>query len=445
MITRSTKHNTKIVNTGKRNDVSLLLNHSKIAYSMFIDYIWDSVFTSKPDSKGTIHIFDVSRDLLDLPAFIDYKSISYPDLSARMLSTLVQQALGDVDGAIEKRRKLLYGLTKATTASNIKSLNKKLTKYPLRKPGIPDNFSVEVSSKCANFFPQEDSKAVYGFVRLSSLGRNIEDIIVPVQNYKYLSRYSKDERWTLKGGFSISANSITLRWERGEALKFGGITVGGDTGFKTVLTLSDGQVTPHHDCHDHSLESICRTMTRKKKGSKAFRRCQDHRENFIHWSINQLNFDGIKEVKLEKVVNIFHGKKTSRLMSSWTNSVIERKVGQISEVKEVSLSFEKSAYKSQRCFGCSLVLKTNRKGKNYSCKSCGYTADADLNGARNNSIDLPRIPVWLFNSKMNRKGGFLWKPEGLFDLDGSELRVPDIPKDLDTQLGIWINSGRCIS
>lgn len=431
MITRSTTHNTKIVNCGKRNEVSLLLSHSKVAYSMFIDYIWGSVFESKPDSKGVIHVFDVSRDLLDLPQYIDHNAISYPDLSARMLSTLSNQALGAVGSAVEKRKKLLYGLTKATETSNIKNLNKKLAKYSLRKPGIPLNFSIEVSSKCANFFLRPNSKAVYGFVKLSSLGKGIEDIVIPVQNYKYLSRYSKDERWSLKGGFLISENSIQLRWERGESLKFNGITVGGDTGFKTVLTLSDGQATPHHDKDGHSLESICNKMKRKKKGSKGFKACQDHRENFIHWSINQLNLDGIKEIKLEKVVNIFHGKKTSRLMSSWTNSVIERKVGSISEIKEVSLVFEKSAYKSQRCFGCSLVLKSNRKSKTYNCKSCGYAADADLNGARNNSIDLPRIPVWLFNSKMNRKGGFLWKPEGLFALDGSELRVPDIPKDQD--------------
>ena len=377
-----------------------------------------------------VHIFDVSRDLLDLPQHIDYNKIDYPGLSKRMLNSMADQALGAVGAAVEKRRKLLYGLAKATTPSNIKNLNKKLAKYTLRKPGIPDNFSIEVSSKCANFEKRE-SQVVYGFLTLSALGKNIGKIIVPVQNYKYISRYSKDEMWSLKGGFLISENSITLRWERGEALKFKGSTVGGDTGFKTVLTLSDGQATPHHDCHNHSLESICRNLSRKKRGSKAFKSCQDHRKNFIHWSINQLNFDHIKEVKLEEVVNINHGKKTSRLMSSWTNSIIERKVQQTLEVKDVSLTLNKSAYRSQRCFGCSMVRKSNRKGKLYTCKACGYTADADLNGARNNSIDLPFIPNWLFHSRSNLKG-FLWKSEGFFGLDGRELRVPDVPKNLDT-------------
>lgn len=430
MIVRSTRHNITIVNIGKRNAISILLYHSKIAYSMFIEYIWNMVFDSGLNKNGTRRIFDTSKDLLDLPLFIDYKKITYPELSARMLSTISDQARDAVFSAVEKRRKLLYGLSKATEKNNIKNLNKKLLKYPLRKPGIPDNFSIEVSSRCANF-QERESKAVFGFLTLSALGKNIPKVIVPIQNYKNLKCYSKDKMWHLKGGFTINENSIQLRWERGEALKFNGSVVGGDTGFKTVLTLSDGQATPHHDKDGHSLESICQTMKRKNKGSKAFKACQDHRKNFIHWSINQLNFSGIKEVKLEEVVNINHGKKTSRLMRSWTNSIIERKVEQTLEVMDVSLTLNKSAYRSQRCFNCSLVLKANRKGKLYACKACGYTADADLNGARNNSVDLPRIPVWLINSKLN-KSGFLWKPSGLFALDGSELRVPDIPKDLDT-------------
>lgn len=78
-----------------------------------------------------------------------------------------------------------------------------------------------------------------------------------------------------------------------------------------------------------------------------------------------------------------------------------------------------------------MVRKANRKSKFYTCKACGYAADADLNGARNNSIDLPRIPIWLIHSKSNLKG-FFWKPEGLFDLDNQELRVPDVPKDPNT-------------
>jgi transposase len=432
MIIRSTKHNATIINTGKRNAISDLLLHSKVAYSMFIDYIWNTTFNYGTDKNGEPLIFDTSKDLLDLPLFIDYKKVSYPALSARMLSTLSDQARDAVSSAIEKRRKLLYGLSKTseTNKSKLKNLNKKLIKYPLRKPGVPDDFSIEVSSRCAKFKKRE-SQAVYGFLTLASLGENIPKIIVPIQNHKRLRHYSDDSMWNLKGGFTISENSIQLRWERGEALKFNGSVVGGDTGFKTVLTLSDGQATPNHDKDGHSLESICQTMKRKKKGSKAFKACQDHRKNFIHWSINQLNFDGIKEVKLEEVVNINHGKKTSRLMSGWTNSIIERKVEQTLAVKDVSLTLNKSAYRSQRCFNCSLVLKANRNKKLYKCKACGYTADADLNGARNNSVDLPRIPAWLFNSKTNRSGGFFWKPEGFFALDGSELRVPDIPKDLE--------------
>ena len=45
--------------------------------------------------------------------------------------------------------------------------------------------------------------------------------------------------------------------------------------------------------------------------------------------------------------------------------------------------------------------------------------------ALNHEVDLPYIPVSFTWAKKNRGGGFLWLPEGLFDLDGQELRVPD--------------------
>lgn len=435
---RSTKHNLTIVNTEKCNAIALLLYHSKAAYSLFVDYIWSNVFIS--GSKND-KIFDVSRDLLDLPAFIDYNQIIYPNLSKRMLNTLSTQAIGAVSAAVEKRKKLLYGLKTYKDQKSQKRMLDKLKKYPLVKPSIPSNFSIEVSSACANFKKRE-SQVVFGFLTLSSLGKSIGKIIIPVQNYKRLGHYSKDANWFLKGGFLISESSIQLRWEKGEAQKIRGFTLGGDTGYKTVLTLSDGQATPHHDCHKHSLESICDKMNRKKKGSKAYRRCQIERENFINWSINQLNFTGVKQINLEKVVNIFHGKRTSKKMARWANSVIERKVKQMLEVGDVSLTFNKSAYRSQRCFSCGLVLNKNRKkgGKVFKCQGCGFTSDADLNGARNNSIDLPYIPTWLFNSKLNRSDGFFWKLNGFFSSDGQELRVPDVPKDQDVISDVEINS-----
>jgi len=80
-----------------------------------------------------------------------------------------------------------------------------------------------------------------------------------------------------------------------------------------------------------------------------------------------------------------------------------------------------------------LVRKSNRCGKLYKCKGCGTHLDADLNGAKNHALDLPDLPVSLRHLKLNRKG-FFWKPDGLFNLDGSELRVPNSPKEIPSHV-----------
>jgi len=52
--------------------------------------------------------------------------------------------------------------------------------------------------------------------------------------------------------------------------------------FKTVATLSDGQTTPDTDRHGHSLQSVIKKLSRKKKGSKVFKLAQTHRKNFVN-------------------------------------------------------------------------------------------------------------------------------------------------------------------
>jgi transposase len=116
-------------------------------------------------------------------------------------------------------------------------------------------------------------------------------------------------------------------------------------------------------------------------------------------------------------------------MSHWVNSAIEKAVEKACNENGVHLIYQDSVYRSQRCHHCGLVRKANRVGKLYKCKGCGCCLDADLNSAKNHAITLCDIPVNLRHLKLNREG-FHWKPEGLFNLDGSELRVPNSPQEI---------------
>ncbi len=111
-------------------------------------------------------------------------------------------------------------------------------------------------------------------------------------------------------------------------------------------------------------------------------------------------------------------------MSGWTNTLIERKVLSLAEELGVQVLLQKSEYRSQRCSCCGYVLKSNRKKKDFKCKSCGFICDADLNAALNHEADLFDLPFGFRQLKLNRRDGFLWKPSGIYTLSGEEIRVP---------------------
>lgn len=142
------------------------------------------------------------------------------------------------------------------------------------------------------------------------------------------------------------------------------------------------------------------------------------------WSINSLNFSGIREIRLERVRNINYGRRVSRFMQAWTNADIQRKVLMLAEDQNVSVKLQSSAYRSQRCSCCGMVRRANRKGKTYSCKGCGFICDADLNAARNHEQDLPPVPDAFFRTGKNTGKGFYWKSTGCSLSPGVELAVP---------------------
>jgi transposase len=411
---RSSKHYFQDLNTGKLNIIHDFLNQYNIALQYYIDYIWDNLLD----------------DSLNLPKYIDYNTVSTCNISTklykRVLSACSSQALGIVKGRVAIKRKLIYVISKRKEQNlSTDYYEKKLSDIILTKPIInKDKIVAELSSK------NIDIKYINGhfnlFIRLKCTG--YPNIKIPIKFHK------QDKKWLKSGkllnAILLSRNNIQLRYEiEKPKLKEKGITVGADTGMNNIITLSNNVISPKIDIHGHSLNSILDKLSKKKKGSKSFKKCQDHRTNFINWSINQLNLENIKVIKLEKVSNIFYKKNTSRKLSGWTNRQIQKKVLSKGEESGVQIILQSCTYRSQRCSGCGVVCKQNRKGSIYKCKDCGLHLDSDLNASLNHEIDLPDIPYWLQQLNLNKASGFLWKPEGFYDLIGKEIRVPCTNKD----------------
>jgi Putative transposase DNA-binding domain len=408
---RSSKHSLKFSNPGKLNILEDFLREYRAATQLAIDFIWSNRFEVKDK------VFDISYDLLDLPLFLNYKDVNYSgNLSARAFCSAFEQAIDIVRSQIEKRKCLLFIQEKLISeGKSTDYIDGQLEKHRLIKPLIK-NIPAELSSKCVDFSFRGEKKNHFDlFIRIKSTG--FSHIKLPI---KLTRPFNKRKSWKLLKGISISEDCITLRQEQETPeKKTEGRTVGADTGIKNIYTLSDGQVS-NADIHGHTLESIVHKLKRKKKGSKAFKKAQDHRENHINWSINQINFFDIKQINLEKV-NTFNGGKKSRFLSHFAHSEISDKIINLAEELGVQVKLQPCEYKSQRCSSCGFVCKDNRKGKSFCCKNCNHKMDADLNAAINNEKDLP----FLNKARAKELVSFFWKETNSNDQELIESLMPE--------------------
>ncbi len=423
---RSAKHSINQANFHKKEIVKQFLAEYRIALQEFVDYYWEN----PAYNKGVLQL-DIKNDILLSVPYIDYNLIkSKTSLSGRALSSAMFQACGIVLGVIKTRSKYQYILKKLTQEDdqkNIKKIIKKLEKCKFTKPTIR-NVSAEISSKLIDI--QFDKNSFDCFLRLKCLGKDYPHVKIPINLTKTDRKWRKGGKFL--GSILLSEKFIDFRYEKeAPALKKRGKIVGADTGVNTLISLSNRQASPLTNNHGYSFNDILEILSRKKKGSKAFRRAQEHRKNFINWSINKLNFKGIKQVNLEHIDNLFYKKNTSSKLKRFTNALIEEKITRLLEENGVRLVLKAAIYKSQRCSKCGMVHYLNRKGKIFSCRNCENIDDADFNSASNNEIYLPEVPKWIVFSKLNKSIGFLWKSDGFYDLEGQELNESLITRKKD--------------
>jgi transposase len=393
----STRHSYTFANKNKQDRLFAFLEEYNRVCLVSIDYIWDNL-----------------NEKLELLKFLDYKIIpTETDLGRRAFQCAVNQAGAIIRAVIEKQRRRNW--VKENKNKNVKDVKFSKPKLAFVAP--------QLNSNCVDFEIDEEGH-FEGFVRIRYVGSAYGQILLPINKSSQYNKWKTERRANLYGSLILFKDRFQLSWdwersphEQGEKI------IGIDQGMKDLCTLSDGQTTPKICPHGHSYESIVNKLSRKNKGSKSFKKACTHRKNFVNYSVNQLNFKDVKEVRLEKVVNIRSGTKTSRSMSHWSNPEIRDKIKRRCEELEVPVVEQSCAYRSQRCSNCGLVRKANRKKKVYSCRGCKNEMDADLNAALNHEQDLTPVPFAFLGRKLNLGDGFYWKQEGFFKVDGSELIV----------------------
>jgi transposase len=320
---------------------------------------------------------------------------------SRIRQCAAKQASAIVRGVTSKRRKQLYKLRQLQReGKNTSYLQRKIDTQPLTKPDIK-NLNAELDSRFIDY--QAGDNEFDLFIRLTQIGDK-EEVIIPAKYNKVVRKWL--ERGTLKSSIRVSKDGVVLFFEIEEVTKNKGEKVGADQGLLTCLTLSDGQATKKND-HGHDLSTITNILSRKRKGSKGFRRTQAHRKNYINWSLNQLNFSNIGKLSLEKVHNLRKGKNSGRRLSHWTYTLIKEKLIRLGEDKGFVFAEQDNRFMSQRCSSCGWTHKLNRKGKTFKCTKCLFKTDSDLNAASNHEAELVELPKQVWQQRLNRSKRFL--------------------------------------
>lgn len=404
---RSTNVILKYSNTTKQQTVDLILNEYLKVTQFFIDYIWNNYSTQ--DKIPSL-----------MPKEITQKAETW--FTARMIQASAKQASGIVRGTREKHNKRLFVLSNLTKQGKFKQARKLqqiIDKNPITKPKLK-SIEAELDSRFVKI--EYNKNTIFdGWLTIGSIGKNIK-LQIPFKSHKALEKLKNNGKQ--KSGIRLSNKLATFTFELPELSKQEGKTVGVDIGMKTAFTCSDGKFC-NRKLNGHNVDSVCRIISRKKKGSKGFERACRHRRNLIGYYKNQLDWQNIKQLRIEDIKYLRFRKRTSRYMSTFVYRTFFDSLVQTCEVLGVQVFKVCPTYTSQRCSRCGWTRKRNRNGKVFKCGKCGYTTDSDFNGSVNISLDLPVISKVERLRRVNMLG-FFWHVNVVDE--GQEFVVPAVRK-----------------
>lgn len=386
---KSTKFSLKFSNKNKSIELENFYNEYLKITQLFVNILWN-----KEEIKNYID--------KEITSIISKNTW----LSARAIQASGKQASGIVRGTKTKMQRRLFILEKLIKEGKLKKarkLKKIIEENPITKPELK-NVNPQLDKRFIKI--DLDNKTSFdGWITISSIGNN-KKIKLP---FKKTSHFNKliSNNWILNSSVRVNKKYICLSLEKENLKKNNNEKIIGiDIGIKSVYSISNG-IQSEKDKDGWDLDLIQKKLSKKKKGSKNYKKTQEHRKNYINWTINQLDLNNVSKVKLENIKNLRKGKKNSSYLSRWTYTEIFNKLEDKCSLSGVQIEYINPTYTSQRCSRCGWTRKKNRNGILFKCEKCGFTSNSDLNASINISLDLPVI------SKKKRlmnpnKLGFFW-------------------------------------
>jgi len=261
-------------------------------------------------------------------------------------------------------------------------LNNKIVKKI--KPVIK-NKTIDLDSRFLTF--KENLNSFDFWIHISRIGQKII-LNLPTRKHKHFLKFQKSG-WTMRKGGRLRKTKndkwfLDVYFEKDESMKkTKGKDLGLDTGYKKLITDSNGKT------YDVGLEKICEKISRKKQGSKAFKRALTERNQAINRSVNQIRLRRIKKIVVENLKNIKRKskgricKQFNNKLQRWSYPRVLAKLQMVCEENRIEFLKVDPAYTSQTCSLCGHVDSKSRLGETFKCTRCGMKMDADVNAAKN--------------------------------------------------------------
>ena len=229
------------------------------------------------------------------------------------------------------------------------------------------------------------------------------EILIPLKEHRHSLKF-KD--WKQAKTIKLSPTYAIFTYEKETPKpKDEGEIIGLDSGYKNLLTTSKGQFIGKG--FDKTYEKI----TRKRQGSKAFKRALIERNQKVNQTINrELDLANIKEIRVENLKNLKKNikgkfrKEFNNKFQRWNYGQVLIKLERKTEEEAVQFTRIPPAYTSQTCPQCHFKHKKNRVLERFKCLKCGYSEHADIVGAINIASQEFYVPdtTNIYLSELNR-------------------------------------------
>ena len=381
MIKRS-QHSLKFITGKKKQHLLDLFNEYQIVVNKFIQQFW-----SEPK-------------LPQKPTKEQWRQVN-SWLCGKVMKCAYRQAIQMIKTTQDKNKKLIYKQYRRTffkakiKNKNWSIVNQTWTEWSKNKQFrnrvcIPvfNGDSIDLNSDLVHIYPTTKMTKFDLAVRLGSIWGNRLSIVLPTKKHRQFNSLI-DKGYELNSSIQLRkiGNELYLNLfleKETPKPKVEGKIIGIDIGLKKLMSTSEGEF------YGQEFEKLLVKLKGRKVGSANHQQTITEIKNYINNQVNKLDFSDKSVIVMEKLnlskmkeKNGKSNKHLRRKLNNWNARLLFQKINSLSEENRVLLAYVDAEYTSQKCSSCGAIHKESRAGERYSCVVCGYSLDADTNGAIN--------------------------------------------------------------